>query len=777
MGGVGFKLSAPQEYILTSTKEINLFLAGVGCFVGETLVRTDKGLRPIKDIESGERVLSVDVGKGTAEFMPVLETFKYRSFGINQDCVIFTTRTSKIVCTENHEFYFRGTWTAAGDIARRIMARSSQHAEVLLCEQHGATTDNRVRAGQRKKPKSGDNEDGENRQRVFWNVDKARWSDDYGKHSPPCCSGVDTKPNGAGNRKPQRPQQEEQRGFKFGVDDAKGQYGSLLQNSIAVGVSGGRPSRQQVIRSGSYGNSAGGKSRCIRESVSGKIRCIQGDDFAYCQPKELAACSIELSDILVAEIVSLDVDVYDLCVQKNHNYCITEENILVHNSGKTHLGGLVSGTFIQRFPHIRGFIGANFFNQLNTSTMLRIREVWKELFNWEADRDYVVGKQPPKGFSMEGHNFDRYDGIVSFKNGAIVFIGSLDNAKAHDGKEFGWAILDETKDTREQDVKEVILTRMRQTGMDFQGKGFNPLYILTSPAKVQWLNEWFELDEYRAEIEGSIYSENTFFAKEQKNKCIAISSTYHNQINLPEGYIDRIKDNNPDERAKALIYANPFTKTGGEFYSSFSAARHVGRVEYKPELPIHISFDQNVVPYITATLWQVEQSEKGWDLRNFDEFCLPNPNNTSERLCEAIIAKYGDRCKSMFFYGDASGHSRSTKSEETDYQIVERMLRKWLHHGSDRTERKNPPVIKRRDFINNIFEGKTRWKILIDEACKKMVVDLTYIKQDPNGKKWKEKVKDEISGQTYEKYGHVGDSMDYIICEVAASDFERFCEG
>ena len=58
-----------------------------------------------------------------------------------------------------------------------------------------------------------------------------------------------------------------------------------------------------------------------------------------------------------------------------------------------------------------------------------------------------------------------------------------------------------------------------------------------------------------------------------------------------------------------------------------------------------------------------------------------------------------------------------------------------------------------------------------------MVVDLTYIKQDPNGKKWKEKVKDEISGQTYEKYGHVGDSMDYIICEVAASDFERFCQG
>jgi len=28
----------------------------------------------------------------------------------------------------------------------------------------------------------------------------------------------------------------------------------------------------------------------------------------------------------------------------------------------------------------------------------------------------------------------------------------MDNAKAHEGKEFGWAVLDETKDTEETDV-------------------------------------------------------------------------------------------------------------------------------------------------------------------------------------------------------------------------------------------------------------------------------------------------------------------------------------
>jgi hypothetical protein len=89
--------------------------------------------------------------------------------------------------------------------------------------------------------------------------------------------------------------------------------------------------------------------------------------------------------------------------------------------------------------------------------------------------------------------------------------------------------------------------------------------------------------------------------------------------------------------------------------------------------------------------------------------------------------------------------------------------------------RQNPPVILRRDFINNIFDGRTKYRVLIDERCKETVADLTYVKQDPNGHKWKEKVKDDVSGQKYEKYGHTSDSMDYFITRIAGSDFERFC--
>ncbi len=130
-------------------------------------------------------------------------------------------------------------------------------------------------------------------------------------------------------------------------------------------------------------------------------------------------------------------------------------------SGKTYLEGVISANFVKNFPHVDGFIGANTYEQLNTSTLKRIRDVWKGLFGLIEGKHYVVGIKPPNGFSTEGHNFDHYGSIISFCNSAVIYKGSLDNYKAHEGKEFGWAELDETKDTKEEAVKEVILHRLR----------------------------------------------------------------------------------------------------------------------------------------------------------------------------------------------------------------------------------------------------------------------------------------------------------------------------
>jgi len=252
-------------------------------------------------------------------------------------------------------------------------------------------------------------------------------------------------------------------------------------------------------------------------------------------------------------------------------------------SGKTYIGDILSYRFIRKYPKCRGGIFANTYLQLTQSTLFRIREYWKSIGIVEYDKQvnpsgqYVINKKPPNHFNIEGHNFDDYYGIISFINGAIIFTGSLDNAIAHYGKEMAWAILDETKDSDETDVKEVILSRLRQKGMfvngdrlDYSGKEFNPVYFLTTPARVDWLNELFELEKYIDEITAKIYSDKTFFQKEFGNKFVTISSTYHNQANLPEGYIENMRQTNSEERFKALVYANPFSTTGGEFYSSLT---------------------------------------------------------------------------------------------------------------------------------------------------------------------------------------------------------------
>ena len=454
-------------------------------------------------------------------------------------------------------------------------------------------------------------------------------------------------------------------------------------------------------------------------------------------------------------------------------------------AGKTHLGGIISWRYITMFPQCFGFIGANTHSQLSLSTLYRIREYWKSInvTEWSKDNPggvYVVDKQPPSHFKRDLHNFRDYNGVISFVWGQILFIGSLENATAHEGKQFAWAILDETKDSREEDVKEVIVARLRQQGMCTQdgqighkGTDFNPLYILTSPAKTPWINEWFSLEDHIVDINAKIYNDGEFFMVKKGNKFAVISSTHHNQHNLPTNYIDNVRESNTDERFKALIYANPFSTTGGEFFPAFDRIRHVDNLKYDPDVSIHISFDQNTVPYNSASIWQIKEDNDTWLCDCIDEIALTNPRNSTEEVCEEFLMRYPRHKSGVFYYGDASGKNRSTMSKDFKhhYEVVNYKLRTVLNNASDRTLTKNPSVTLRRDFINKILEDKLPIRLRIDENCKYMIADMMYLKQGIDGKKDKQVVKDKETGERYQKYGHFADNMEYMLVSLFSNYF------
>ena len=458
-------------------------------------------------------------------------------------------------------------------------------------------------------------------------------------------------------------------------------------------------------------------------------------------------------------------------------------------SGKTYLAGAISINFIKKFPEVRGAIFANTYDQLNTSTLFRIREYWASIGITEWNKDnplglYTSGKEPPVSWTKCKRNFDRFNNIISFCNGALIFTGSLDNYESHSGKEFGWCLLDETKDTREEAVKEVIITRLRQPGMFIvdgevlntgeQHQQWNPLYCLTSPAKTDWLANMFELDKYVEEISNKIYSKTEFFEKRFNDKKVVISSTYHNVCNVGLNYINSILANNSEDKGRALVFGNPFSQTGGEFYSSFDRLKHVGKCTYDKTKPLHISFDQNSVPYNSCSIWQFERKEDIWWSYCIDEIALENPRNSTEEVCEDILMRYAGHKSAIYYYGDASGKARSTMNKECKhhYEIIEYKLRRFLVNGSARMMRQNPSITKRRDFINRIFEDKLPIRILIDETCKLMIADMMYVKQDINGAKDKHIVTDKETGDKYQKYCHLSDGLDYIFCEVFNSYYK-----
>lgn len=94
--------------------QIVIISGGAGCFRGNTEVNTDKGLKPIKDILVGDKVLSFNEETKMKEYKTVDNLFIYD----NDKTLLELTfdNGEVIVCTEDHEFLIGDEWVQAKDI-------------------------------------------------------------------------------------------------------------------------------------------------------------------------------------------------------------------------------------------------------------------------------------------------------------------------------------------------------------------------------------------------------------------------------------------------------------------------------------------------------------------------------------------------------------------------------------------------------------------------------------------------------------------------------------
>lgn len=260
-----------------------------------------------------------------------------------------------------------------------------------------------------------------------------------------------------------------------------------------------------------------------------------------------------------------------------------------------------------------------------------------------------------------------------------------------------------------------------------------------------------------------------------------IPSRIFDNPHLPKAYVNGLK-RLPRLHYRVFVLGDweVKLKSGGEFYQSFNLEENVKKSKYQRDKPLHISFDENVNPYLPVTLWQIQMGKKGVDsttsqLVQIGEICLRRPHNNLRKLCAEIRRRYRFHQDVVYIYGDATSRKRDTKLEEGSnfFTLAEKYLAPWK--TVQRVPKANPSVSMRGRFINDIFDGLVEGcQIFVHEAADGTIHDLQNTMEDKNGAKLKEKARDPQTGGTYEKNGHLSDTLDYIALQVFRSEFQEW---
>ncbi|NCT92934.1 MAG: hypothetical protein GXC72_00795 [Chitinophagaceae bacterium] len=217
--------------------------------------------------------------------------------------------------------------------------------------------------------------------------------------------------------------------------------------------------------------------------------------------------------------------------------------------------------------------------------------------------------------------------------------------------------------------------------------------------------------------------------------------------------------------------------TGNEYFTEYKKSVHAMQVPFLADKAVHVTFDFNTVPYMTLLGMQVNITAEAFEIRVFREYCLKSPLNSTTAVCKKFLEDYTPA--DLLYYGDASGENNiAGKGNVTAFDDVRIAFFHLITDASNRVLKRNPPILKRRDFMNDILGGRLKYEglpilLMIDESCKELLKDMLKLKMGADGKKLKVKVKDKASGISYEELGHTSDALEYMIVQLLWDEFSK----
>ena len=209
------------------------------------------------------------------------------------------------------------------------------------------------------------------------------------------------------------------------------------------------------------------------------------------------------------------------------------------------------------YPGNRGLIGRKDYTELRDSTM---KEFFKWLERW--NNGHIEG--------VLVKSWNRTDKILTFVNGSEILFRCLEEFEKVKGTEFGWFYIDEVEEVPEETYNwlcsrlsywnEHAIEIFKRTATEYQIKNFggykHPKHFgfVTGNPHPGWAKHQFK--------DGGI-----------KDFTLFEASTDENIKNLPEGYIQEMRERMPEIWVKRFIDGS-WDVVGGQVFPEFSEQTH-----------------------------------------------------------------------------------------------------------------------------------------------------------------------------------------------------------
>jgi len=336
----------------------------------------------------------------------------------------------------------------------------------------------------------------------------------------------------------------------------------------------------------------------------------------------------------------------------------------------------------------------------------------------------IAYKRFPALFEKLGLNYklNKQQARLTTDIGDIIF-RTMDNPDRIVGYEVAHSILDEL-DTlpgdKARDVWNKVIARNRQKAYTVNGDSVpNTVAVATTPEGFRFV--------YDRWVKNKVDGYELIKAK-----------TADNAHNLPDGYIENLKNSYPSNLLQAYLEGEFVNLTAGSVYAEFDRTLNYCNTKIHFNEPLHIGLDFNVTK-MAAVVYVLRDTNPHAVMEFTDVFDTP-------AMCQLIKSRFQGHA--IYIYPDASGQARkSNNASESDLSILRQAGFTVLVNS------RNPAVKDRVLATNNMIHSQGVRRLFVNtDACPALTESLEKQAYDKNGEP------DKSSG-----LDHVIDAATYFI--------------